>query len=442
MSDDPLLSVRNLEKHYPITEGVLRREVGRVRAVDGISFDVGRGEVVGLVGESGCGKSTAARTVLRLEEPTGGRVVFDGEDIGEYDRTALKRFRRRAGMIFQDPTSSFDPRMTVGESVVEPLTAHGLSERERRRAIAEDLFERVGLPAADYDRYPHEFSGGQKQRLALARALILDPDLLIADEPVSALDVSVQAEILTLVSDLQRDLALSVVLITHDLIIVREVCDRVAVMYLGEIVEIGPTEGVFRDPQHPYTRALVAAVPTPNPRANSRDVELAGDVPDASSPPSGCRFHTRCPAVIQPEDYELDQEHWRHVMDFRLRVADRDIDVPALRDRIVANDDAPTADQVPDTRLRTAIREEYDLPNELTDKDAEGVLTAALNDIAAGDMHIATERLRAFTTVCEQRQPDLQATSGDHPAACHLHDSAVQASFSDPTLSSEDNPTK
>ncbi|PSP65648.1 peptide ABC transporter ATP-binding protein [Halobacteriales archaeon QH_8_64_26] len=428
MSDDPLLSVQDLRKHYPITQGVLGREVGRVRAVDGISFDIDRGETLGLVGESGCGKSTAARTVLRLEEPTGGRIRFDGEDVGKHDRTARRRFRRRVGMSFQDPTSSFDPRMTVGESVAEPLAAHGLSDRGRRRDVAEDLIERVGLAAADYDRYPHEFSGGQKQRLALARALITNPDLLIADEPVSALDVSVQAEILALIADLQCDLGLSVVLISHDLSVVRELCDRVAVIYLGEIVETGPTEELFDAPRHPYTRALLASIPTPDPRNRGQSAGFSGDVPDPADPPSGCRFHSRCPAVIQPEGYEFDQERWRGVMDFRVAVRNRTVDLRALRQAARSRRGGAESTTVTDDGLRAAVREEYGLPGRLDDGDAEAVLTAAIGEVIGGEERAAEKRLEeAFETVCERRAPTRRETCARRSVACHLHDPAVDA---------------
>nr|WP_254663395.1 ABC transporter ATP-binding protein [Haladaptatus sp. W1] len=298
--DSALLSVRDLKKQYPVTEGITRKETGRIRAVDGISFDVFPGETVGLIGESGSGKSTAATTLLSLEAPTDGTVVFDGDDIGTFDRAETKAFRRRAQMVFQDPTTTFDPRMKIGESVAEPLSIHGMTDADQRRTITEDLLGRVGLSAEEFDRYPHELSGGQKQRAALARALILNPDLLVLDEPVSALDVSVQAEILSLLSDLQSKFDLSLLLISHDMGVVREICDRVAVMYLGEIVERGSTEDLFRDPQHPYTRALVSAIPTPDPDAATHRVTLRGDVPDAASPPSGCRFHPRCPSVIPP----------------------------------------------------------------------------------------------------------------------------------------------
>jgi len=423
---EPLLSVEGLEKHYPVTEGPLQREVGQVRAVDGIDFEVRPGETVGLIGESGSGKSTAATSLLHLEEPTGGTVTFDGDDVGTYDRAERKAFRRHAQMVFQDPSASFDPRMSIGGSVTEPLLVHGMTDAERRRAIAEDLLERVGLSADEFDRYPHELSGGQKQRAALARALVLNPDLVVADEPVSALDVSVQAEILALIDDLQAQFDLSLLLISHDMGVVREICDRVCVMYLGEVVERGPTEELFTDPQHPYTRALVAAVPTPDPDAPDRDVTLSGDVPDAASPPSGCRFHPRCPQVIQPEQYDLDQEHWRAVMDLRMAVAERDVDRQSLRELAVAEGVADDPDAVGEAGIRTALREEFSLPDELGDDAADRVLSAALDDVAAGDVAAADERLAdEFGTVCEREDPTEQATDADHPAACHLHDDSV-----------------
>ncbi|HET7325209.1 MAG TPA: oligopeptide/dipeptide ABC transporter ATP-binding protein [Halococcus sp.] len=420
MSTEHLLSVRGLKKHYPITEGVLRREVGRVRAVDGIDFDLERGETLGLVGESGCGKSTAARTLLRLEEPTAGEVVFADEDISGYGKNELKRFRRRAQMIFQDPTSSFDPRMSVGEAVAEPLSIHGMGNRERRREIVSDLLCRVGLSAADADRYPHEFSGGMTQRVALARALVLNPELVVADEPVSALDVSVQAEILSLIREVQQEFGLSILFISHDMSVIRQVCDRVAVMYLGEIVEIGPTETVFGEPQHPYTQALLASIPTPDPRKRGGGIELTGDVPSPADPPAGCRFHTRCPAVIQPEGYEFEQENWRSVMDFRTRLANGQVDPDSIREVFVGENT-----EVTDEQVATAIRREFAIPETLSDSGAESVLTDAIKSVVAGEFDTAEELLTTeFGTVCEQRHPELQETDVQ-PAACHLHDSVT-----------------
>ena len=412
MSRDPLVEVENLEKHYPITEGLLKKQVGTVRAVDGVSFDIGRGETVGLVGESGCGKSTAATSMLRLEEPTGGTVRFDGEDITEYDDAALKRFRRRAQMIFQDPSSSFDPRMSIGESVAEPLRIHGLNDRTRRRAVVEDLLERVGLSASDADRYPHEFSGGQKQRVAVARALSVNPDFILADEPVSALDVSIQADVLSLLDDVQSEFGLSFLLISHDMGVVRQVCDRVNVMYLGEIVESGPTEEVFGNPQHPYTKALLSSIPRPDPRKRGRGIELTGDVPDPSNPPDGCRFHTRCPAVIPPEGLAVAQETWRSLLDLRSRAARGDLDPGALAD--AADEPSPTP---------ALVREAFDLPDPLPDGEAEATLAAALETAADGDVAAAGERLvEAFPTPCAKQAPERRQVSPDHEATCHLHD--------------------
>ncbi|WP_276302320.1 ABC transporter ATP-binding protein [Halorussus lipolyticus] len=404
---DALLSVRDLQKHYPITEGPLRRETGRVRAVDGVSFEIARGETLGLVGESGCGKSTVATTLMGLEEPTDGRVSFDGVTVDERDSADSREFRRRAGMVFQDPTSSFDPRMTIGESVAEPLSIHGLDDGARRREIVADLLERVGLSADDADRYPHQFSGGQKQRAALARALVLNPDLLVADEPVSALDVSVQAGILSLLDDLQREFGLAILLISHDMSVVREICDRVAVMYLGEIVEEGPTGDVLADPQHPYTRALVSSVPAPDPGQRAGEVLLSGDVPSPSDPPSGCRFHTRCPEIIQPEDYDFDQANWRAVMDLRVALEDGKFDP-----------------ETPDGEaLAGGVRERFGIPDELGDEEAEEVVSSAIDSLASGDPESARNLLaREFETVCERERPELRETETGHPSACHLHE--------------------
>jgi peptide/nickel transport system ATP-binding protein len=294
----PLVEVRDLVKHFPITRGVIfQRKVGAVKAVDGVSFDVQRGEALGIVGETGCGKSTTARLMMRLLAPTAGEVRFDGQDITRLKGAPLKAVRRDVQMIFQDPYSSLNPRKTLGSIISEPFAIHGLQKdkRERKRAV-QALMETVGLNPEHYNRYPHEFSGGQRQRIGVARALALNPKLLIADEPVSALDVSIQAQVLNLLRDLQRRLGLTLVFIAHDLSVVRHMCDRVAVMYLGRIVEIGPGDALYAFPRHPYTGALLSAVPVADPRAPRRERKLlSGDVPSPANPPKACHFHTRCP---------------------------------------------------------------------------------------------------------------------------------------------------
>ena len=295
--DVPLLRTEDLQVHFPITEGlIIERRVGAVRAVDGVSLEVRRGETLGLVGESGCGKSTFARAVIRLVDPTGGRVLFDGEDISEIGGDRLRRMRRRMQMIFQDPYASLNPRMTIGSMLTEPLRVHGLASGAEAARRARELVKIVGLPRNAINRYPHEFSGGQRQRAGIARALAVQPEFIAADEAVSALDVSIQAQIVNLLADLQREFNLTYLFIAHDLSVVRHISDRIAVMYLGEVAELSPARELYDRPLHPYTSALVSAVPIPDPQVERRRKRmiLRGDVPSPANPPSGCRFHTRC----------------------------------------------------------------------------------------------------------------------------------------------------
>jgi oligopeptide/dipeptide ABC transporter ATP-binding protein len=289
-----LLSVRDLVKHFPITRGVFGRPVGAVRAVDGISFDVKQGETLGLVGESGCGKTTAGRTILRLIEPTAGQVTFDGVDVLSLDPSRLRALRRQMQIVFQDPFSSLNPRMTVGAIVREGLVIHRIAEGAAAHARVRQLLEEVGLRPEYASRYPHEFSGGQRQRIGIARALAVEPRFIVCDEPVSALDVSVQAQVINLLQDLQRDRGLTYLFIAHDLSVVEHVATRVAVMYLGHIVELAAADDLYAEPLMPYTQALLSAVPIPDPQKRKKRIVLSGDVPSPADPPPGCPFHPRC----------------------------------------------------------------------------------------------------------------------------------------------------
>ena len=300
-STQPLVRVRDLTVHFPIRKGLIKRQVGAVRAVDGVSFDLQRGETLGLVGESGCGKSTTGLAMLRLLQLTGGSVHYEDRDVAGLDERELRAARRHMQMVFQDPYSSLNPRMTVGSIVIEPLNVHAIGNKAERLERTQELMRLVGLNPSFINRYPHEFSGGQRQRIGLARALATNPALIVADEPIAALDVSIQAQVVNLMADLRTQLGLTYLMVSHDLSMVRYISDRVAVMYLGRIVEIGTRDQVFDAPQHPYTRALLSAVPIPDPKRERARVRitLQGDVPSPANPPAGCHFHPRCPMATE-----------------------------------------------------------------------------------------------------------------------------------------------
>jgi len=297
-AQEPLLSVRGLKKFFPIRGGLFGRPVGAVRAVDGVSFDVRRGETLGLVGESGCGKSTTGLAVLRLIEPSAGQVLFEGRDVAKFNKRELQKFRRDAQIVFQDPYASLNPRMTVGEAIAEPIMLHNIASGAERTRRVEKLLRVVGLSPQHARRYPHEFSGGQRQRIGIARALAVEPKLIVCDEPVSALDVSIQSQILNLLVELQQEMGLTYLFIAHGLNVIKHISDRIGVMYLGKLVEIADGDDLIDQPLHPYTKTLLSAIPIPRPNAKKARIILQGDVPSPANPPAGCRFHTRCPEAM------------------------------------------------------------------------------------------------------------------------------------------------
>lgn len=403
VNDQGLFAGLRLDRDGGIPRPVVEREW--VRAVDDVSFEIRHGETLGLVGESGCGKSTLARTLLRLIDPTAGAVYFKGRNLAELGRAELRSIRQDMQIIFQDPQSSLDPRMKVGPIVEEPMQAHGMLNRADREARARELLEKVGLDPQHYNRYPHQFSGGQRQRINLARALAVDPEFIVCDEPTSALDASIQAQVLNTMQSLQQEFGLTYLFISHDLSVIRHISDRVAVMYLGEIVEIGEKETVFEHPQHPYTEALLSAIPVPDPKASGGRSVLEGDVPSPIDPPSGCRFRTRCPKLIAPTQYDLAEAEWAAIRSF-LRAVDRRAFEPTteygLREEFFADVDLRgDAGRIVDEAIANLLADEWETANR--------ILTDAF----------------AKPSICAREVPayEVDSTPGEerHFAACHLH---------------------
>jgi peptide/nickel transport system ATP-binding protein len=413
--EEALIEVRSLEKYYG-DDGMFSPPP--VKAVDGVDLDIRRGETFGLVGESGSGKSTLGRTLVRLEQATAGTVSFDGTDITTLEGSDLKHWRRNAQIVFQDPESSLNDRMTVGEIVREPLDAHEEgTDRERRKRVM-DLLSRVGLREEHYYRYPHQFSGGQRQRVGIARALALEPEFVVLDEPVSALDVSVQAKIITLLEDLQEEFDLTYLFIAHDLSVVRHICDRVAVMYLGKIMEMGETEELYEDPANPYTKSLLSAIPKPDPTDDSERITLPGTPPSPRDPPTGCQFSTRCPAKIRPDGFEeVSEETWDSIERFR--------EIVRERTRV----ELGTIDRV---KRRAGRFSKYDDIDETVEELFAGVeqppvvdehVTYAVEQVKAGHPQAARERLyEAFGSVCDRERPaHHQLGERGRESYCHRH---------------------
>ncbi len=412
---ETLVEINELKTYYG--EGGLVDSTP-VKAVDGVSLNIKRGETLGLVGESGCGKSTLGRTLIQLEKATSGEVLFDGTDITELSGKDLKNWRRNSQMVFQDPESSLNDRMTVGEIIREPLDVHDWKTPRERREHVRELLDVVGLQPEHYYRYPHQFSGGQRQRIGIARALALEPEFIVLDEPVSALDVSVQAQILNLLEDLQDEFELTYLFIAHDLSVVRHICDRVAVMYLGHIMELGPSKELFENPKNPYTISLLSAIPDPDPTARGERITLRGTPPSPRDPPMGCPFSTRCPMKIRPEEFQdVDDDLWVNIEIFRQVVRERSRAERSMRDQLKEMLGMET--RYSDIgEIRQELFGDFELPHEI-----EQHIDEASDYIESNDEQQAREYLRdVFGSVCDSDAPDDNVVSDSGRFShCHRH---------------------
>ena len=413
---ETLVEVNDLRTYYGSEGGLLGGKP--VKAVDGVNFDIQHGETLGLVGESGCGKSTLGRTLMQLETATGGEVLYQGTDITSLSGKELKKWRRNVQMVFQDPDGSLNDRMTVGEIIKEPLNVHNWKTPQERRQRVRELLETVGLSEEHYYRYPFQFSGGQRQRVGIARALALEPEFLVLDEPVSALDVSVQAKILNLLDDLQEEFGLTYLIIAHDLSVVEHICDRVAVMYLGKVMEIGPVDDIFDDPANPYTNSLLSAIPEPDPTIEKKRMTLRGTPPSPRDPPSGCVFSTRCPLKIRPPEYEdLDDDVWEGIEIFREILRDRGDLTKGVTDRVKELLGMETEGMDTEEVIEEAFGD-LAVPN-----DVQQHIDSAIEHVRRDDLASAREELHEeFGSICEEKMPQ-QFPVGDNgrTSRCHRH---------------------
>jgi len=447
---DELVEIRDVTKLFDaaksVTDMVLGREPQPVRAVEDVSLTINRGEVVGIAGESGCGKTTLGKLLVKLHDPTEGEIIFDGDDITDLSSEQQREFRQRVQMIFQDPFESLNPRMTVHDTVSEPLRINDIGDDyyDRRRRVTETLEDAGLAPAEPYlDSFPHELSGGERQRVAIARALVVDPDFIVADEPVSMLDVSIRASVLNLMKDLRDEYDLTYVFISHDLSLIRYMCDRTAIMYLGDVVELGDTEDIVEQPQHPYTQALFDAVPEIDPQSERRRANVTGEVPSARHPPSGCKFHPRCPEVIPPDDWTGGQDAYRRFVQFKQRVRSEELtaedtladeDSGDERERIDALLSQGLVLDVPEEHRSTSreLVEGVDLSTLDLPADAEDLLRETARAILREDYETARERLAGqYESICQETVPSMRPAA-DQQTACHLYGESTAQQTPDP----------